>query len=330
MYTFLEAFSDTIYEFIGTLLPIPMINFDIEKHPQRLYVYAAQKLKKATCNTVCECVVYCSHILNKRAKNMVFANINITDEGLLSLMRLIKRYKDNALLIDKNFIINEMCKVVKEFNGSAIEAVGEAVINGVSLDEYKRLSGYKKDMHIEDDAMWVLTHKVLNKSKVPILKEDLERYTLSYKELANIYLSENHGINTKVIETYYKDFYCYGFKTYNNEIGTDIILRALHDGIDLMPFLKEKRIKKINEGYINASDYYPVIDGRKLFLKFDDKIMKTMIIQDVLNALYYARLSGVSEENLIKYLREREKLSIKVFYEHINNDMILLEKGILV
>lgn len=109
------------------------------------------------------------------------------------------------------------------------------------------------------------------------------------------------------------------------------MLRALNNGIDLSVFTKEKRLIK-TFFRCNPSDFNLTI-GLVIagvgFKEMSYEVFNDNMYANVLTALYHARLSGVNESTLIKYLRDREKLSNKTFIDNLVNDMHLLEQGVI-
>lgn len=326
MYTLINAFSDVAYELISALSPKPILWFDIDKNPYRLYLCASHKLKNADPSIVCDCVVYCSDVFGKDIKHVVFANKNITEEGLKSLMRLAKRVKDKNIKIEKAFVTKELQKVVNNFNDSAIEAVGEAIINGVSYDEYIKCSGYNKhDFKVDPDAMWVVTHQVLNHVKQALIKKSVNKRS-SYIEVVNSYISESHGVDTSSLVYFHK---IYNDEKIDMKNAANMFIKALNEGIDLTPFLKEKRLLNIYNDYVTVDEFVPTI--RRDFdynpIGISNKALVATLMHLVLEQIYYTRLSGVDEETIIKYLRAREKLSTVDFINKLD-DITLLQQGI--
>lgn len=148
----------------------------------------------------CDCVVYCSNVFGKDIKQAIFANKKIDNEGLMSLMRLAKRVEDEYIDTDKKFITDELVKVVKHYNGSTIEAVGEAIIRGISYDEYVNRMG-KCPKNVNPDIMWIITHQVLNNIDKDVFKKSVYK-KVGYVETVNSYLLETKGIDTDAVNKF--------------------------------------------------------------------------------------------------------------------------------
>lgn len=84
-----------------------------------------------------------------------------------------------------------------------------------------------------------------------------------------------------------------------------------------------------DKSYIAALN--ALAEGIDLSVFFNEDAVKTLSSDDLyntLNTLYYARLSGVSEKALLKYLRDRKNVSKEEFLKKLNEDIILIEKGV--
>lgn len=322
MYTIFRAFSDVIYEIISAVSPKPVLWFDIDKNPYRLYLCAGRKLKKANVRTVCDSVIYSSEVFGKDIKKAFFANKNITEEGVKSIARLAKRVKTEHINVNNAFVIKELCKVTREFNDSAVEAVGEAIIRGVSFDEYMHKSGYNKhEFNIEPDAMWVVTHQVLNNVSADVIQKSVQRRS-SYLEVVNSYLLESHSKDTSGVALLHK---LYHNKDINMQNAGYMILKAIENGIDLTPFLNEKRILSVYNGcgsFLLRDVLDDVTDEH-----VSCESVTAFTVEYILNNILNARLSGVSEQTIIDFLRDREHMSISLFMKHLG-DLQLLEQGV--